>query len=486
MRSAAIVVLHAYAGAELERELGELARAAGFEHVALSHEVACELGMLARGDTTMLDAYLTPLIGDYVRGLLGELAGSHVRLMQSSGALVDASRFRGQNAILSGPAAGVVAAARVASHAGSARAIGFDMGGTSTDVSRWDAELERVYETMVGGVRVRAPMLAIHTVAAGGGSLCRFDGRRLSVGPESAGADPGPLCYGNPGASGLTVTDCNLMLGRLQPDRFPFALDAERPRAALERLSRELSVRGHAYAPNEVAEGFLRVANGNMAEAIRRVSVARGYDVRDYALVVFGGAGGQHACALARLLGIRTLLLHPQAGVLSALGMGVADVGWHGAADAGRRLLDAVALEGLKPLVARLCEAGREALASEGFDSERVELRARVDLRYRGTETHLTLPLSRDAGGTPSELASAEELRRAFEAAHARHFGYARPAHELEIVEINEHALARARIFAGGRGRRHADRPRPRRRVPCHPPDGDGVRRPLAARCGRS
>ena len=453
IKSAAIVVLHAYANSDLERELGELAEKVGFEHVALSHQIAAELGMLARGDTTMLDAYLTPLIGGYVRGLLSELEGSSLRLMQSSGALVDAARFRGPNAILSGPAAGVVAGARVSARAGSGRAIGFDMGGTSTDVSRWDGELERVYEADVAGVRVRAPMLAIHTVAAGGGSLCRFDGRRLSVGPESAGADPGPLCYGRPQATELTVTDCNLVLGRLQPDRFPFELDSKRPRAALDRLSHELSAGGHAYSAHEVAEGFVRVANGNMAEAIRRVSVARGHDVRDHALVVFGGAGGQHACALARLLGIRTLLFHPLAGVLSALGMGVADVGWHGAADGGRRLLDEAALDALKPLVARLSADGREALAREGFEPGAVELRARVDLRYRGTETSLTLPLSNEVLGASSELSSASELYGMFEAAHAQRFGYARPTHEVEVVELRVEAIGRHphvdAVFAG-------------------------------------
>ncbi len=427
--SVAIVVLHAYAGGELEQELGELARQAGFSHVALSHEIAAEMGMLARGDTAMIDAYLTPLIRDYVATLLAELPGSTLRIMQSSGGLTDAHRFRGPNAILSGPAGGAVAAAAVARGASTDRAIGFDMGGTSTDVSRFDGEFDRVYEAEVAGVRVRAPMMSIHTVAAGGGSLCRYDGHTLSVGPESAGADPGPLCYGNPAARELSLTDVNLALGRLAPDRFPFPIDAARPRAALEALAEQLAARGDPRTPEQIAEGFFHIANTDMSEAIRQVSVAKGYDVRDYALVVFGGAGGQHACAIARRLGIRRILSHPLSGVLSAYGMGLADVTWHGDANAGCVALDDTELVRLEPVFATLEQQGSSVLHAEGFGPGQIDSVRRLDLRYAGTETSLTL-----------EATGAGDLGREFQRRHEQLFGYARPGHPVELVQARVEA----------------------------------------------
>jgi 5-oxoprolinase (ATP-hydrolysing) len=452
LRSVAIVLLHAYRAGELERELGELAREVGFEHVALSHEVAAEIGMVARGDTTCVDAYLTPLIRDYVQRLLEELPGSTLRIMQSSGGLTDAVRFRGPYAILSGPAAGVVAYAHIASAMQIPRAIGFDMGGTSTDVSRFDGAFERVYETETAGVRIRAPMMAIHTVAAGGGSLCRYDGHRFSVGPESAGAVPGPLCYGHPEAQHLTVTDVNWALGRLLPDRFPFALDTARVEVALEELAAQLRTRGHVRSSEEIAAGFFEIANANMAEAIRRVSVARGYDVRDYTLVVFGGAGGQHACALARRLGVRRLLFHPFAGVLSAYGMGLADVSWDGEADLGQRPLAPELDQELEPVFAELEAHGRAVLAAEGFRRERIEAIRRLDLRYRGTETALTLV---EAVGS--------DRRASFETLHRRRFGYARPEHAIEAVVARVEVLGRHRpppeaVFEASRARPDAVR----------------------------
>jgi 5-oxoprolinase (ATP-hydrolysing) len=430
--SVAVVLMHAYRSSELELELGELARRAGFSHVALSHQVAAEIGLVGRGDTTCLDAYLTPLLGDYVRSLLAELPGSSLRIMQSSGGLTEASRFRGPNAILSGPAGGVVALAHVAQQAGLERVIGFDMGGTSTDVSRYDGRFERVYEAQVAGVRVRAPMMSIHTVAAGGGSLCRYDGRRLSVGPDSAGADPGPLAYGDARTSEPSLTDVNLVLGRFATDRFPIPVDRERPRAALERLAAELARQGDARSPEQVAEGFFQIANNSMAEAIRRVSVSRGYDVRDYALVVFGGAGGQHACALARRLGMRTIVSHPYASVLSAYGMGLADVAWHGDADAGREPLGPRSVSALKQLFSTLEVSGRRAIEEQGFSPEQIDCARSVDLRYRGTETALTL-----------DAASAPELETEFTARHERRFGYARPGHAIEVVQARVEVTGR-------------------------------------------
>ena len=391
LRSVAVVLLHAYRAQALERELGALATEVGFEHVALSHEVAAEIGVLGRGDTTCVDAYLTPLIRDYVGTLQAELPGSSLRIMQSSGGLTDAERFRGPNAILSGPAGGVVAYAHVAGEMGIDRAIGFDMGGTSTDVSRFDGEFERVYETETAGVRIRAPMMAIRTVAAGGGSLCRYDGYRMTVGPESAGAMPGPLSYGHADASELAVTDVNLALGRVLPDRFPFPLDLERIDVALDELVAQLRAQGSLRTREAVAAGFFEIANASMAEAIRRVSVARGYDVRDYALVVFGGAGGQHACALARRLGIQRIVFHPFAGVLSAYGMGLADVSWDGEADLGRRELGPDLDAAVVPIFAELEASGRRVLEDEGFPPQRIRTLRRLDHRYRGTETPLAL-----------------------------------------------------------------------------------------------
>jgi 5-oxoprolinase (ATP-hydrolysing) len=443
--SVAIVLLHAYRAPELELWLGELARKAGFSHVSLSHEVANEIGLVARGDTACLDAYLTPLLADYLRELQAELPQSTIRIMQSSGGLTEASRFRGPNAILSGPAGGAVACAAVSRQTGAPAVIGFDMGGTSTDVCRFAGELERIYETETAGVRIRAPMMDIHTVAAGGGSVCRYDGRRFTVGPDSAGAVPGPLCYGNPAATELTVTDCNFVLGRLPPDRFPFPLDAVGPRAALGRLADALADSGEPRSIEQIAEGFFRIANSNMAEAIRSVSVLRGYDVRQHALVVFGGAGGQHACALARRLGMRRIFLHPLAGVLSAYGMGLADVSWHGAFDAGRVTLDDGALATLLPRFEALETEGRSVLLGEGLDADSIRAVRRLDLRYAGTETSLTL-----------DVASAEAMRARFDAEHGALFGYARPEHLVELVEARLEVVARRKIDvrAGSNARR--------------------------------
>ena len=423
LRSLAVAVLHAHRDGSLEREIGELARAAGFEHVTLSHEVAGAQGLLARAETAVVDAYLTPLLRDYVALLTAELPGSDLQIMQSSGDLTPARRFRGRDAVLSGPAGGVVACAAVARAMGLARVIGFDMGGTSTDVSRFAGQFERHHEAEVAGVRVRTPMLAIHTVAAGGGSICRAHQGRLTVGPDSAGADPGPLCYGRPGAQALTITDVNLALGRLGGARFPFALAGARVDAALATLAEQLARTGVALAPMQVAEGLRRVADEHMAAAIREVSLRQGHDVRDHAMIVFGGAGGQHACAVARLLGVRTLVFHPLAGVLSAFGMGAARVGWHGETDAGQIPLAPGALRSLEDRFVALAQRGRAELAAGGAEGEFSGERS-VDLRYHGTHAPLTLRVETD------EAALAEQ----FAAVHHKVFGYARPGHPIELV----------------------------------------------------
>lgn len=418
IQSLAVALLHAAAAPEDERVVAQLAREVGFEWVTLSHEVANTRGYLARAETCVVDAYLTPVVRAYVEALRAALPGSRVRMMQSSGDLLDAEVFRGRDAVLSGPAGGAVAVADVARRVGAKKAIGFDMGGTSTDVCRYAGELERVFEARVAGTRLRVPMLDIHTVAAGGGSLCRRVGRRLVVGPESAGARPGPLCYGDPSATELTLTDVAFFLGRVPAGRFPFPLERERVDARLLQLADELGFGADSSGAVRVAEGFLEVASATMAEALRKVSVARGHDVREHALVVFGGAGGQYACGVARRLGVRSLVFHPLAGVLSAYGMAVADTAWHGVRDAGGMVLDESALEPLRAMARELAEEGDAVLRGDAAQNAGLvasDVVASVELRSEGSEAALSVPLT-----------DAATMRAAFERDHCRLFGYVR------------------------------------------------------------
>jgi 5-oxoprolinase (ATP-hydrolysing) len=321
----AVVCMHGHLFPAHEEAIGKLAEGAGFGQVSLSSEVSPLMKLVSRGDTTVADAYLSPVLRRYVDSVAADLPGTRVMFMQSNGGLAEAGRFRGKDAILSGPAGGIVGMARMSQLAGFERVIGFDMGGTSTDVSHFAGEYERVFNTTVAGVRLRAPMLAIHTVAAGGGSVLHFDGSRYRVGPDSAGALPGPACYRAGGP--LTVTDANVMLGRIQPSHFPRVfgasgdepIDANVVRRRFGELAAEVRARtGDDRTPEEVAEGFLQIAVANMANAVKRISVEKGHDVTRYALTTFGGAGGQHACAVADSLGIRTVVVPPLAGVLSA------------------------------------------------------------------------------------------------------------------------------------------------------------------------
>jgi 5-oxoprolinase (ATP-hydrolysing) len=396
-RSVAIVLMHGYRFADHERQVAAIARAVGYAQISVSHAVSPLMKLVARGDTTLVDAYLSPILGRYVDRVRAEL-GDSVRLlfMQSSGGLVDAARFRGKDAILSGPAGGIVGMARTSAEAGFDRVIGFDMGGTSTDVSHFAGEPERAYETVVAGARVRAPMMNIHTVAAGGGSICRFDGARFRVGPESAGAMPGPACYRRGGP--LTVTDCNVMLGKLRPEAFPHVfgpggdlpLDREvvvRQFAALADEIRQTA--GIAMSPAEIAEGFLKIAVENMANAIKKISVQRGYDLTGYALACFGGAGGQHACLVADALHIPRVVIHPFAGVLSAYGMGLAE-----RRDLRETAIDApLAPAPMATLAERVIALGREAmdaLRAQGIAAPNISLIRRAFLKYEGTgESHL-------------------------------------------------------------------------------------------------
>jgi 5-oxoprolinase (ATP-hydrolysing) len=426
----AIGLLHAHVNPAHEVRLADLARAEGFAQVTASHAVSRLARIVARADTAVVDAYLSPVLRAYVDGLARDLghgrATGRLYFMQSSGGLAEAGAFRGCEAILSGPAGGVVGMARSGTAAGFERLIGFDMGGTSTDVSHYAGRYERRFDAEVAGVRVRVPMLDIHTVAAGGGSVCGFRDGRLQVGPESAGASPGPACYRNGGP--LTVTDCNLALGRLQPDRFPAvfgpAADAPPdPAAALARLDEVAAQVAGAGVPTTgreaLAEGFLRIAVENMANAIRRISTERGRDVRAYTLACFGGAGGQHALQVAEALGMRRVLVHPLAGVLSAYGMGLAEVRAIREAQFDAPL-DADHAAAAADRLRRLRAEARAALAAQGEPAAR--LRATAHLRYAGAVGALEVPW-----GTPAAMA------RAFAARHRARFGFTDPARPLRF-----------------------------------------------------
>ncbi|MGF1510472.1 MAG: hydantoinase B/oxoprolinase family protein [Myxococcota bacterium] len=432
-RSLAVVGLHAYLDGTLERSVRARAQHFGFDHISISSETAPEIGLVARGDTTVVDAYCTPLLRDYLQGLASAMPGSRIRLMQSSGGL--SADLKGKDAVLSGPAGGVVAVGALAQRLGVTQAIGFDMGGTSTDVCRWAGAPERRFEAEVSGVRLRAPMMAIHTVAAGGGSICRFDGARYTVGPESAGSTPGPLCYGDPAASTLTLTDAHLILGRVRPELFPFPLAADRAERALMEVSREARPPGGeaepAHAAHTAAEGFFRVATASMAEAIRQVTVARGHDVRDHVLMVFGGAGGQTACALARQLGIEHVVVHPLASVFSAWGMGLAPVRWDGVEDG--RELEVERSDELEDRFRALTQQGESQLAHEP-EGERYVQRW-FDLRYRGTDYTLPIPCGPD-------------LRRRFDEAHELRFGYRRNDHPVSVAAIRVSVECRPELWA--------------------------------------
>ncbi|MER7700448.1 hydantoinase B/oxoprolinase family protein [Streptomyces sp. NPDC096095] len=419
LRSAAVVLMHGYRHPAHERAVADAARAAGFTQVSTSHEVSPLIRLVPRGDTTVVDAYLSPVLRRYVDEVAARLDGIRLMFLQSNGGLREAARFRGKDAVLSGPAGGVVGMVRTSLRAGYDRVIGFDMGGTSTDVSHYAGAFERELGTEVAGVRMRAPMMSIHTVAAGGGSVLHFDGSRYRVGPDSAGAHPGPACYRRGGP--LTVTDANVMLGRVQPAHFPavFGPDGDLPLDAVlvrERFTALADDVGHATGRRpdeaEAAAGFLEIAVLNMANAVKKISVQRGHDITRYALTGFGGAGGQHVCAVADALGIDTVLVPPLAGVLSAYGIGLAD------ATAMREQsveeeLDHAARQRVERLCAELADRTREALRADAVPDSAISTQARVLLRYAGTDAALPVDLD-------TETAMAE----AFAAAHRTRFGF--------------------------------------------------------------
>jgi len=436
IRAVAIVLMHGYRFTEYERRLDALAREIGFAQVSTSHGTSPLMRLVSRGDTTVVDAYLSPILRRYVDAVSAELGGTRLMFMQSNGGLTDARLFQGRDSILSGPAGGVVGMVRTAEAAGFAKVIGFDMGGTSTDVTHYDGSFERAFETEVAGVRMRAPMLRIHTVAAGGGSILRFDAGRLRVGPESAGAVPGPACYRRGGP--LTVTDANVMLGRIQPEHFPavFGPNGDEPLDAgvvAERfavLAAEIGeATGTAPSPEAVAEGFLTIAVENMAAAIKHISVQRGYDVTEYLLNCFGGAGGQHACRIADTLGMAKVLVHPLAGVLSAYGMGLADI-----RALRERAVEAVlndeTLAGLADVLDALAAEAAAEIARQGVPPEAVGIQRDARLRYQGTDTPL-----------PVAVAGAEAMRQAFEAMHRQRFGFVMPGQPVIVEAASAEAV---------------------------------------------
>jgi 5-oxoprolinase (ATP-hydrolysing) len=443
----AIVFMHAWRYPAHERMVGAIARGLGFKQVSESHVASALIKFVSRGDTTVVDAYLSPILARYIgqvsRDLDIERTGARVMFMMSSGGLTSATLFAGKDAILSGPAGGVVAMARTGASAGFKRVIGFDMGGTSTDVAHFDGEFERAFETEVAGVRMRAPMMKIHTVAAGGGSILSFDGARFRVGPASAGADPGPAAYRRGGP--LTVTDANLMTGKLIPDLFPkvFGARGDQPlddtivRERFAVLARSI---GDGREPEAVADGFLAIAVAKMAEAIKTISVARGYDVTRYALNCFGGAGGQHACDVADALAISTVLIHPLSSLLSAYGMGLADITAQRAQGVDEPLrIDA--LLRVNAVAGELAEAAAAEVEGQGIAREGIRVRRRAQLRYAGSDTTIEVPLS-----TPAAM------RRAFESAHKSRFGFVDRAKAITIEAVSVECV--------GGAARLAERPR--------------------------
>lgn len=434
IRAVAIAFLHAYLNPAHEARIAAIAAEEGFAQISASHRVSRLAKLVARGDTTVVDAYLSPILRRYVAQVEGALdmgrATRRLLFMQSSGGLTEAHRFQGKDAILSGPAGGIVGMVRTAETAGFDRLIGFDMGGTSTDVSHYAGSFERSFETEVAGVRMRAPMMDIHTVAAGGGSICSFRDGRYQVGPESAGANPGPASYRRGGP--LTITDCNVMLGRLSPAHFPAVfgpegnepLDAEVVRQQFTALAAGIAqATGQPpLPPEEVAMGFLRIAIDNMANAIKKISVQRGHDVTGYTLQCFGGAGGQHACGVADALGMRRVFLHPFAGVLSAYGMGLADLSAARAAQFDAPLSDHAAAQAR---LAALAAEATEELRAQGVPAPRIE--ARAHLRYDGSHQALDVLF-----GAPDAMTAA------FEAAHLSRFGFTSPERGLlfEMLEV--------------------------------------------------
>ncbi len=442
-RSIAIVLMHGYRYTQHEARVAGLAKAAGFTQISVSHRVSPLMKLVGRGDTTVVDAYLSPILRRYVDQVSAELGGVRVMFMQSNGGLTDARRFQGKDSILSGPAGGIVGAVRTSLSAGFGKIIGFDMGGTSTDVSHYAGEFEREFETRVAGVRMRAPMMSIHTVAAGGGSILHFDGARYRVGPDSAGANPGPASYRRGGP--LAVTDANVMLGKIQPQFFPPVfgpggderLDAGVVRGKFAELAGKIrAATGDARSPEEVAEGFVNIAVGNMANAIKHISVQRGHDVTGYTLCCFGGAAGQHACLVADALAMTRVFIHPFAGVLSAYGMGLADqTAMRQKAVEAR--LDEAGRASMEGELQGLADEAKGELLGQGVEPSRIRVLRRVHLKYEGTDTALAV-----AFGTLAEMVAR------FEEAYRHQYSFLMPGKALIVEAVSAEAIGASETVA--------------------------------------
>jgi 5-oxoprolinase (ATP-hydrolysing) len=468
LRSAAIVFMHGYRFTSHEQIAARIAREVGFTQVSTSHETSPLMKFVSRGDTTVVDAYLSPILRRYVDQVAAEMPGVRLFFMQSSGGLTDAHAFAGKDAILSGPAGGIVGMARTAAIAGHARVIGFDMGGTSTDVSHYAGSFEREFETQVAGVRMRAPMMSIHTVAAGGGSVLAFDGARFRVGPESAGANPGPASYRRGGP--LTVTDANVMTGKIQPRHFPkvFGPQADEPLSleAAKGQFEELS-RTTGRLPEEVAEGFIDIAVQQMANAIKKISVARGYDVTRYTLQCFGGAGGQHACRVADALGMTSVFVHPLAGVLSAYGMGLADQNVI-REQAVELPLSAEALPAVVAQLDALALAAHDDLQRQRVGAGRIVVLHRVHVRYEGSDAALVVPWTFE--GAPGALGDQLQpevarglIQAGFETAYRQRFAFLMQGKRLVVEAVSVEAVVAGDAPEEPRHATHEPREVPRR-----------------------
>ena len=441
-RAIAIVLMHGYRYTAHEKQLAQIAKHIGYTQISSSHNVSPLMKLVSRGDTTVVDAYLSPILRRYINQVADALKGMDgtLKFMQSSGGLTDSKLFQGKDAILSGPAGGIVGMVRTCERAGYNQIIGFDMGGTSTDVSHYNGEFETTFETEVAGVRMRAPMMLIHTVAAGGGSILRFDGARYRVGPESAGANPGPAAYR--GGGPLTITDCNVMLGKLQPTEFPAvfgkkakqSLDSKTVKQQFQQLAKQIDKdtgkTSHPTSPEKVAAGFLHIAIESMANAIKKISVQRGYDVSNYVLCCFGGAGGQHACLVADSLGIKKVFLHPYAGVLSAYGMGLADTS-ASRQQSVEKLLDKKLLLELKDLGATLQAQGEQELSQQGIETSQCQARWRLHCRYQGSDTSLAVIYN-----------DLKTMRQQFEKSHQQRFGFISSDKELLAESIQVEVIS--------------------------------------------
>jgi 5-oxoprolinase (ATP-hydrolysing) len=438
IRSCAIVLIHGYRYPHHEQQVAQIARELGFTQISVSHQVSPLMKLVSRGDTTVVDAYLTPILRRYVDRISSQLPGVQLMFMKSDGGLVDAQQFQGKDSILSGPAGGIVGAVQTSLRAGFDRVITFDMGGTSTDVAHFKGEYERQLETEIAGIRMRVPVLAIHTIAAGGGSILSFDGSSYRVGPQSAGANPGPACYRRGGL--LTITDANVMLGKIHPQYFPavFGLDGNLP------LDREIVVRqfiqlatdiaaqtGNIRTPEQVAAGFVAIAVENMANAIKKISLQRGYDVTEYALCCFGGAGGQVACLIAETLGMKQIFLHPYAGVLSAYGMGLADIRTLREA-AIEQVLEPGLIPQLEQVMRSLERSARDELAGNECDRDFL-VSFQVNLKYEGTNSTLMIDFMPDIA----------QMRTVFEIEHKTRYGFIQFEKNLIVESVLVEAINR-------------------------------------------